>query len=306
MGTTYSLSVYSDEDNQNTFFKVSNILENVNREMSTYLDNSSISQVNSAEIDQWVTVSSDFIDVITYAIDLCYQSNGTYDVSIGNLVNAWGFGPDTVNNKPTEDELDYLSSQVGCDSVALDTNSLSIKKVRDVSLDFSSIAKGFAIDKAYNFLIKQKQLESFFIEIGGEIRATKYKYNKQPWKAGIIDPLEQQKIVHAFLSSDFNSFSLATSGDYRNIRLFDKQKLSHTIDSISGVPSVYSQKSVTVISENTMKADALATALNAMPLNEAIEFSNKNKLLVLFIVKEENFPHLIFSDELQRVKIKLC
>jgi thiamine biosynthesis lipoprotein len=115
--------------------------------------------------------------------------------------------------------------------------------------------------------------------------------------------LEQQKIVHAFLSSDFNSFSLATSGDYRNIRLFDKQKLSHTIDTITGIPSDYSQKSVTVISENTMKADALATALNAMPLNEAIEFSNTNKLLVLFIVKEENFPQLIFSDELQRVKI---
>ena len=303
MGTSYSLAVYSDEDTQNTFSKVSNILENVNQEMSTYIVNSSISQINQAEIDKWITVSRDFLDVLTYAIDLCYQSNGVYDVSIGKLVNIWGFGPDTVDNKPTEDELNYLSSQVGCDSIILDDNNLSIKKVRDVSLDFSSIAKGFAIDKAYDFLVTQKQLKSFFIEIGGEIRATTFKYEKQPWKAGIIDPLEQQKIVYAFSSSDFNSFALATSGDYRNIRVFENQKLSHTIDTISGVPSNHSQKSVSVIAENAMMADALATALNAMPLNEAIEYSNRNRLYVLFITEEENSPKLLFSDELQRVKM---
>lgn len=303
MGTSYSLAVYSDEDTQNTFSKVSNILENVNQEMSTYIVNSSISQINQAEIDKWITVSRDFLDVLTYAIDLCYQSNGVYDISIGKLVNIWGFGPDTVDNKPTEDELNYLSSQVGCDSIILDDNNLSIKKVRDVSLDFSSIAKGFAIDKAYDFLITQKQLKSFFIEIGGEIRATTFKYEKQPWKAGIIDPLEQQKIVYAFSSSDFNSFALATSGDYRNVRVFENQKLSHTIDTISGVPSNYSQKSVSVIAENAMMADALATALNAMPLNEAIEYSNRNRLNVLFITEEENSPKLLFSDELQRVKM---
>jgi len=303
MGTSYSLAVYSDEDTQNTFSKVSNILENVNQEMSTYIVNSSISQINQAEIDKWITVSRDFLDVLTYAIDLCYQSNGVYDISIGKLVNIWGFGPDTVDNKPTEDELNYLSSQVGCDSIILDDNNLSIKKVRDVSLDFSSIAKGFAIDKAYDFLVTQKQLKSFFIEIGGEIRATTFKYEKQPWKAGIIDPLEQQKIVYAFSSSDFNSFALATSGDYRNVRVFENQKLSHTIDTISGVPSNYSQKSVSVIAENAMMADALATALNAMPLDEAIEYSNRNRLYVLFITEEENSPKLLFSDELQRVKM---
>ena len=303
MGTSYSLAVYSDEDTQNTFSKVSNILENVNQEMSTYIVNSSISQINQAEIDKWITVSRDFLDVLTYAIDLCYQTNGVYDISIGKLVNIWGFGPDIVDNKPTEDELNYLSSQVGCDSIILDDNNLSIKKVRDVSLDFSSIAKGFAIDKAYDFLVTQKQLKSFFIEIGGEIRATTFKYEKQPWKAGIIDPLEQQKIVYAFSSSDFNSFALATSGDYRNVRVFENQKLSHTIDTISGVPSNYSQKSVSVIAENAMMADALATALNAMPLDEAIEYSNRNRLYVLFITEEENSPKLLFSDELQRVKM---
>ena len=303
MGTSYSLAVYSDEDTQNTFSKVSNILENVNQEMSTYIVNSSISQINQAEIDKWITVSRDFLDVLTYAIDLCYQSNGVYDISIGKLVNIWGFGPDSADNKPTKDELNYLSSQVGCDSIISDDNNLSIKKVRDVSLDFSSIAKGFAIDKAYDFLVTQKQLKSFFIEIGGEIRATTFKYEKQPWKAGIIDPLEQQKIVYAFSSSDFNSFALATSGDYRNVRVFENQKLSHTIDTISGVPSNYSQKSVSVIAENAMMADALATALNAMPLDEAIEYSNRNRLYVLFITEEENSPKLLFSDELQRVKM---
>ena len=96
---------------------------------------------------------------------------------------------------------------------------------------------------------------------------------------------------------------MATSGDYQNIRIFDAQTLSHTIDAVSGIPSDYSQKSVSVVSENTMIADALATALNAMPLNEAIEYSNKNKLAVLFVIEENDSPKLIFSDELQRVKM---
>ena len=96
---------------------------------------------------------------------------------------------------------------------------------------------------------------------------------------------------------------MATSGDYRNIRIFDDMEMSHTIDPVSGVPSEYSKKSVSVISTSGMSADALSTTLNAMPLQEAIEFANAKKLKVLFVLEEEGSPKLIFSEELQRVKI---
>ncbi len=81
--------------------------------------------------------------MLNYAIEICNQSKGIYDVSIGKLVNLWGFGPDNVNSKPSKDNINYLTSQVGCDSVQTNVDSQSVRKVRDVELDFSSIAKGF-------------------------------------------------------------------------------------------------------------------------------------------------------------------
>ena len=303
MGTVYSISLQSEVSSQNTHFKAFNILQNVNQEMSTYLDDSLISKVNKAEVGIWVKVTQDFIEVLDYAIALCEETQGIYDVSIGKLVNLWGFGPDEVYKEPSEEEVSYLSSQVGCGSVILDSSNLLVKKVKDIELDFSSIAKGFAIDKVYKFLEEQQNIKSFFIEIGGEIRSTSLKSNDQPWKAGIVNPSDQDKIIYTFLSSSFDSFALATSGDYRNSRILDEKEFSHTMNTFSGVPSSFSKKSVTVISENAMKADALATALNAMKLEQAINYSNKEGIKALFITEIEGQTNLLFSDDLEHVKI---
>ena len=148
--------------------KLTTSSKKVNLEMSTYIDDSLISKVNKADIGQWVTVSQDFLDVLSFATTLCKDTQGIYDVSIGKLVNLWGFGPDSVDKQPSTEELSYFSSQVGCNSIETDPTNLSIKKAKDVELDFSSIAKGFALDKVYEFLIKQSYLNSFFIEIGGD------------------------------------------------------------------------------------------------------------------------------------------
>ena len=163
MGTSYNIVLQSDVSGKDAHIEAYKILQKVNQEMSTYIDDSLISKVNKADIGQWVTVSQDFIDVLSFATALCKDTQGIYDVSIGKLVNLWGFGPDSVDKQPSAEELSYFSSQVGCNSIETDPSNLAIKKVKDVELDFSSIAKGFAIDKVYEFLIKQPFLNSFFI-----------------------------------------------------------------------------------------------------------------------------------------------
>ena len=303
MGTSYNITLQSDVSSEDAHFKAYNILQKVNQEMSTYIDDSLISKVNKADIGKWVTVSQDFLDVLIYATALCKETQGIYDVSIGKLVNLWGFGPDFVNKEPSPEEVSYFSSQVGCNSIESDPSNLAIKKVKDVELDFSSIAKGFAIDKVYEFLIKQPFLDSFFIEIGGEIRSTSLKSNDQPWKAGIVNPIQQEKIIYTFLSSDFDSFALATSGDYRNIRIFNEKELSHTLDTLSGIPTNLAKKSVSVISENAMKADALSTALNAMTLEKAINYANQKEIKALFITESEGQSKILFSEKLKQVKM---
>jgi thiamine biosynthesis lipoprotein len=303
MGTSYNIILQSDVSGEYAHFKAYNILQKVNQEMSTYIDDSLISKVNKADIGKWVKVSQDFLDVLSFATALCKDTRGIYDVSIGKLVNLWGFGPASVDSEPSAEELSYFSSQVGCNSIELDHLNLSIKKVKDVELDFSSIAKGFGVDKVYEFLIKQSYLNGFFIEIGGEIRSTSLKSNDQPWKAGIINPIQQEKLIYTFLSSDFDSFALATSGDYRNIRIFNERELSHTLDTLSGIPANLAKKSVSVVAENAMKADALATTLNAMTIEQAINYANQKQIKALFITESEGQSKLIFSEKLKQVKM---
>ena len=140
MGTGYSISLQSEVSGQNTHFKAFNILQNVNQEMSTYLDDSLISKVNKAEVGIWVTVTQDFIEVLDYALALCDETQGVYDVSIGKLVNLWGFGPDKNKSIPSKNKIDSLLSFVGFDNLEFD--NFSFKKPNSgYYLDFSSIAR---------------------------------------------------------------------------------------------------------------------------------------------------------------------
>ena len=301
MGTTYNVIVFSEYDNLEQ--SIYDSFNSVNLSMSTYLNDSLINKVNYSDINEWVNVSHDFIEVLRYAVDTCIKSKGLYDVSIGKLVDSWGFGPLEKNQKPPLKDIQYLKTQVGCDSIEINDEASAVKRKRDVALDFSSIAKGFAIDKVYKHLSSELNIENIFIELGGEIRTTKHKTDKTPWKIGVVSPSKPDKIVYSFISSNHDSFAMATSGDYRNIRIFNEEEYSHTINPIVGSPNNLSRKSVSVISDNAMIADALATALNVMELEAAMDYANEYEIKALFIYEQDGKPNLLFSKELQKVKM---
>ena len=265
MGTTYKVILYGTNI-QTSQIDINNIFEGVNQEMSTYLANSSISQINTNDLFEWSKVSKGFIHVLSFAIDLCNATDGIYDVSVGRLVNKWGFGP-TELSRLTQDEERNIVEEIGCDSVQV--NQESVRRLKEVHLDFSSIAKGHAIDLVHLELLSDASIESHYIELGGEIRTSAIKRHNMPWVVGIQDPEDPNNFLIKLQSNKFKEFSVATSGDYRNFRVFDEQLVSHTFNTKLGKPKAYSKTSVTVIAENAMKADALATALNAMELEEA-------------------------------------
>ena len=190
-------------------------------------------------------------------------------------------------------------NEIGCNSIQVDQGS--VRKVKDVYLDFSSIAKGYAIDLVHLELLSDVSIKSYYIELGGEIRASSVKINKMPWVVGIEDPEDPNNFLIKLESNKFKNFSVATSGDYRNFRAFDQQLISHTFNVKLGKPKKYSKSSVTVIAENAMKADALATALNAMELEEAIKYSNINNIKAIFISDQEKQADLIFSNSMSKV-----
>ena len=297
MGTTYKVILYG-KDIKTSQIDINNIFERVNQEMSTYLANSSISQINTNDLFEWTKVSKGFINVLSFAIELCNATNGVYDVSVGRLVNTWGFGP-TEASPLTQEEEKNIMEEVGCDSVQF--NHESVRRLKEVHLDFSSIAKGYAIDLVHLELLSDTSIESHYIELGGEIRTTLIKRHKIPWVVGIQDPENTNNFLIKLESDMFKEFSVATSGDYRNFRVFDEQLISHTFNTKLGKPKVYSKSSVTVIAENAMKADALATALNAMEQEEAIKYSNQNNIKAIFISSQNKESNLIFSNSLLKI-----
>ncbi len=297
MGTTYKVILYGQEI-QTSRQEVNDIFENVNQEMSTYLSTSSISQINNIDLFEWYKVSKGFTRVLNFAIDLCNDTNGIYDVSVGRLVNTWGFGPNEASDITQEEEKEILN-EIGCDSVQIDQES--VRKLKNVYLDFSSIAKGYAIDLVHLELLSDTGIESYYIELGGEIRTSSLKRNNIPWVVGIEDPEDPNNFLIKLKSNQFNNFSVATSGDYRNFRVFDQQLVSHTFNLQLGKPKKYSKSSVTVVAENAMKADALATALNAMKLEEAIKYSNINNVKAIFISNQNTQTDLIFSNSMSKI-----
>ena len=297
MGTTYKVILYG-KDIKTSQTDINNIFERVNQEMSTYLANSSISQINTNDLFEWTKVSKGFINVLSFATELCNATDGVYDVSVGRLVNTWGFGP-TEASPLTQEEEKNIMEEVGCDSVQF--NHESVRRLKEVHLDFSSIAKGYAIDLVHLELLSDTSIESHYIELGGEIRTTLIKRHKIPWVVGIQDPENTNNFLIKLESDMFKEFSVATSGDYRNFRVFDEQLISHTFNTKLGKPKVYSKSSVTVIAENAMKADALATALNAMEQEEAIKYSNLNNIKAIFISSQNKESNLIFSNSLLKI-----
>ena len=218
MGTTYKVILYGTNI-QTSQIDIDNIFEGVNQEMSTYLENSSISQINKNDLFEWSRVSKGFIRVLNFAIELCNDTNGVYDVSLGRLVNTWGFGPTEVS-RLTQDEERNIVEEIWCDSVQV--NQESVRRLKEVHLDFSSIAKGHAIDLVHLELLSDASIESHYIELGGEIRTSAIKRHNMPWVVGIQDPEDTNNFLIKLQSNKFKEFSVATSGDYRNFRVFDE------------------------------------------------------------------------------------
>ena len=169
MGTYYKVIVTSSDDTNKSFL-IKDTLELVNQEMSTYLETSFISKLNSTPVGYWIDSTSSFLQIMNMAIEICDLSEGYFDVSAGSLVNIWGFGPSEILNSPDQTTVLDSLKEIGCDSISIDTLNSKVRRERNVQIDFSAIAKGFAIDQVYNELKKNISITGFFIEVGGEIK----------------------------------------------------------------------------------------------------------------------------------------
>lgn len=287
MGTTFTVKWVAkpEQSMQNIQSDITQALKEVNQTMSTYIKDSELSLFNQLPEGSSVNASAELIDILLLSQRISEESSGAFDVTVGPLVNLWGFGPDgRVIKAPSDDVITNLRHRVGYKNLSVELESRKITKQADLYVDLSAIAKGYGVDVVASVLEKHG-IKDYLVEIGGELRASGLKPNNAEWRIAIESPVTGEREVEKILS--ISNTGIATSGDYRNYFEENGIRYSHTIDPATGKPITHKLASVTVLRPTCAEADGLATAFMVMGEERAYEFAVKNKIDAFFIVKSD-------------------
>ena len=261
-------------------------LETVNLRMSTYLPDSELTRLNRHAGDAPFALSPDTLAVLDLAQRVSERSGGAFDVTVGPVVDAWGFGPSKLNQVPPDEALRALGAQIGYQMLTVDARAGSVTKARpDVRADLSAIAKGFAVDQAARAL-EALGFGDYLIEAGGEVRTRGLNAHDEPWRIGIERPDAAPPQVHCVVP--LSGMSMATSGDYRIYFEQAGRRYSHEIDPRTGAPIRNGLASATVVAPECGFADAMATALIVLGPERGLALAEREALAAYFIVRERD------------------
>jgi len=289
MGTTWSakIAVPAGTDLAPLRSGIEAVLARVVDEMSPWEPNSHITRFNAAPAGTWHHLPDGFFKVLSAGLHWADRSGGAYDPSVGAAVNLWGFGPEPMRNAPPEpDEVERALARGGWRRVGLDKETRSAFQPGGLLLDLSSIAKGFAVDEVTRYL-QHRRIANMLVEIGGELRGEGLKPDGTPWWVEIERPrpgLRGNELPEALLA--LSGVSVATSGDER--RYFDGEgrRYAHTLDPRTGRPLTHDLVSVTVVADDCMTADALATALLVLGPEDGPSFAVDHRIAARFVCFE--------------------
>lgn len=286
MGTTYTVKIHSSNLKMDEVVaEINRQLDKINGQMSTYIPTSSISLFNQATTTDWVTIPVETYTVIKEALRIYQLSNRVFDITIGPIVNLWGFGytpqtlsiPDQATIKQT---LNYIGSQY----IDVRSRPYAIRKTKaQLEIDLSAIAKGFAVDVIAEYL-DTLALDHYMVEIGGEIKSKGLNLDGNIWRIGIEKPVADQRRIQQIISLD--NMGMATSGDYRNHFEKNGVRYPHIIDPTTGMPTNNKLAAVTVLHPSTMTADGMATALLILGADAGMNLAHQENLAALFIIRD--------------------
>jgi FAD:protein FMN transferase len=278
-GTYYEITYY-DKAGRNLQPAIDSLLDAFNFSLSTYEPNSIISRINRDEAD--VEVDEWFRTVFLKSMEVAEKTGGSFDFSVGPLVNAWGFGfTDRMQVNPQV--IDSLLKLVGYKNFELQGNQIA-KKIYGSKIDFNAIAKGYGVDVAGEFL-QSKGVKVFLVDIGGEVLARGHKPDGSLWKIGVEKPAgdtDSPRELKAIIALE--NRAIATSGNYRRYYEEDGVRYSHTIDPFTGYPVRHTLLSASVLASDCMTADAYATAFMVKGVEATIDFLKSNPGLEAYLI----------------------
>ncbi|EKO4006841.1 FAD:protein FMN transferase [Vibrio fluvialis] len=288
MGTSYNIK-YLQQDglpsSDDLHKEIDRLLEEVNDQMSTYRKDSELSRFNQYQGIDPFEVSNQTATVVKEAIRLNGLTEGALDVTVGPLVNLWGFGPEARPEVvPTDAELAERKANTGIHHLSVDGNKLS-KDLPHLYVDLSTIAKGWGVDVVANY-IESQGIHNYMVEVGGEIRLKGLNRDGVPWRIAVEKPTVDERSIQEIIEP--GDMAIATSGDYRNYFERDGVRYSHIINPQTGRPIHNRVVSVTVLDKSCMTADGLATGLMVLGDEKGIGIAEQNHIPVFMIVKTDD------------------
>jgi thiamine biosynthesis lipoprotein len=283
-GTTYSIIYY--DVNTNFDEKIQQLFAAVNQSLSTYIPTSDISRINKGE--KGIKVDDYYKEVFSKSLKIFKETDGYFDPTVGNLVNAWGFGPQKPLNDLDSAKVKELMRYVGFDKVKIENGEV-VKEHPEIFFDFNAVAKGYGIDVVARFLESQN-IQNYLVEIGGEIRTRGTKPDGKYWVVQLDSPnTDGTRTAYDVLK--LKNQSMASSGNYRKFRIAENgEKYVHTINPKTGYARESNLLAATVYANlDCANVDAYATAFMAMGLERTQKFleNRKDLQVVLIYVDEE-------------------
>ncbi len=272
LGTVVSVSIYGTED-EAIFEKLFDRMEVIEEKMSKTISTSEVSRINllseTGDISNQINIDSDVFTVIDTALEYGHKSNGKFDVTLAPIVELWGIGTEH-ENIPNHEAIEKLLLTVGLDKIKINAEN-NISLAQNTKIDLGGIAKGYAADEVADMLI-ESGIEKAIINLGGNVKVIGEKSKGVPFRIGIQDPLSQRNNYLGIV--EVSDKTVVTSGDYEKYFERDGKRYHHIFDPSTGYPYETNVASVTVISDESIVADAMSTILYLMDVKEGLVFVN--------------------------------
>lgn len=268
----------------------------VDAALSTWRADSALSHFNAAPHADWQKLDAELFEVLHYALQLAALSDGAYDVTVGPLVDLWGFGPAPVRSTaPSPEAIASARALVGWQRIELDPQGRRARRAPGVRIDLSSLGKGRGVDRVAEWLDAQG-VHHYLIDLSGKLRAAGRNERGQPWRVAVEKPQAdhpsgQPDITDAVVT--LRDQAIATAGDYRRYFESGGNHYSHLIDPASGMPIDHGTVSATALAAGCMQADAWATLLVLMQPGAAQELASRHGIPALLIVRDGNDARLL-------------
>lgn len=287
MGTQYSAIVFTEPGaneaaiNADLFAAVNAVDE----QMSNWKADSDLSRLNKALLGQWLTIPQELFDVLEAALLVSRQSQGAFDIGVGDLIDAWGFGPIAGIDEQRIHAMRAQARQPAFEVLEMDPANLRVRKHASITLDLSGIAKGYGVDQMARSL-DVRGITRYLVGIDGEMRARGTKPDGRLWSIAIERPIRHQREAMGVM--ELSDAAIASSGDYRRWVEYGGKTYAHTMSGALREPSSNQLAAVSVVATTCILADAWATALLVLGEKVGIELAQERRMDALFILHEDD------------------